>query len=97
MRRLLKLKPPETVEVLVRFLPFAGDEVAVEEIWFGVHSLTEKSGMIDAALTAAFIVSTAEARWKGGRPESISYRIAPSAKMSALWSADRPWTCSGAM
>jgi HEAT repeat protein len=53
VRRLLKLQPAGTIEALIRFLPYAVDEVVEEEICFGVDELTVRAGKIDPALAAA--------------------------------------------
>ena len=55
----------------------------------------ERSG--GSSLRIADIVSAAESPWKARLPESISYRIAPKAKMSERWSDGLPRTCSGDM
>jgi hypothetical protein len=48
-------------------------------------------------LRIAAIVSAALGRAKAGRPVSISWITAPSAKMSVRASAASPRACSGAM
>ena len=50
-----------------------------------------------SSLRMALMVSTAESRWKGRRPVSISARMAPAEKRSDRWSALFPRTCSGDM
>jgi hypothetical protein len=45
----------------------------------------------------ALLVSAAVSPWNARRPDSISYRMAPNAKMSLRWSTLLPRTCSGDM
>jgi hypothetical protein len=53
MRKLLQVNPDGTVEALVRYLPYAGDEAVEEEIYFGVYDLTKAKKSVDPALKAA--------------------------------------------
>ena len=62
-----------------------------EMFWF----VTERSGGSSRRIAA--IVSPAESPRKARWPASISYRIAPSAKMSLRASAGFAFTCSGDM
>jgi hypothetical protein len=43
VRTLLRMRPPGTVETLMRYLPFAADEEIEEEIYFGIERLTRES------------------------------------------------------
>ena len=50
-----------------------------------------------SSLRIALIVSAEVGRWNVCLPITISYKMAPSAKMSARWSVGWPRTCSGDM
>jgi HEAT repeat protein len=52
VRLLVRRKPPEALEALLHYLPFADEEVE-EEIWFGVNSLVGKPDKVHPALLAA--------------------------------------------
>ena len=51
----------------------------------------------DSSLRIAVIISTVLPPVNGCFPESISWNTAPNEKMSDLWSAGSPLTCSGDM
>ena len=63
--------------------------------WWDVSMAERQIG--GSSLRIALIDSTDVSRLNARCPDSISYRIAPNAKTSARWSAERPRTCSGAM
>jgi HEAT repeat protein len=52
VRLLILRKPPDAIETLVRFLPFAGDPKTEEEICYGVNQLIE-AGLSKTPLVAA--------------------------------------------
>jgi HEAT repeat protein len=53
IRRLVNLNPPGTVDILLRFLPFAASEELIEEIWYGIGSNSVKEGKVDVRLVQA--------------------------------------------
>jgi HEAT repeat protein len=53
VRLLLRLRPPETVPALLRYLPYAAPEWVQEEIYYALNAFTVKQGKVDPALVAA--------------------------------------------
>lgn len=53
VRCLVKLRPPDTLEVLLRFLPFAKWDELIEEIWYGIDSVAFKDRELQPCLTLA--------------------------------------------
>jgi HEAT repeat protein len=53
VRQLVKEKPAGTLEVLLRYLPFATWEDLIEEIWYAIDSLAVQNGKVDDRLLLA--------------------------------------------
>ena len=63
----------------------------------GATARPDSPSSAGSSLRMAVMVSAEVPRWKARSPASISYRMAPNAKMSERWSATWPRTCSGDM
>ena len=53
VRLLLRRHPADTVETLVRYVPYEADVEVQEEIWFGLDSLTKAEGRVPKPLASA--------------------------------------------
>jgi HEAT repeat protein len=61
VRRLLELEPDGTVQVLLRYLPYAADEELEEQIWFGVDGLAKRQPQL-CGLLAGHLRDTVPSR-----------------------------------
>jgi HEAT repeat protein len=61
VRGLMKKRPLGTLEVLLRYLPFAVWDDLIQEIWYGINTLALTKGKVDPALLAA-LNDTSQAR-----------------------------------
>src|SRR5262245_56814481 len=62
VRVLLRKRAPGTVEALLRYLPYAGDEEVEREIYFGLEKLVKDRPVLDRALMAGLQDAVPERR-----------------------------------
>jgi HEAT repeat protein len=80
-----------TVEALIQFLPFAGDEEVANEIWYALDALTIQQGKLDPSVIAALVSESTLRRAVAGYLVARRAKPAERRKVLALLSDADPF------